>query len=134
MDQPVFPISSILKPVPWTTTVDGQETTLTLPFTCAKYRANVRVLDFRPRKLEDFATWRKNTEFDMLSDHSGASDSESDDDQGTLDRYRGDKVWEWRFSLLLEEANPKKKGEDNSLWVVVDNTEAQMLVNLDAVE
>ncbi|KAF3064899.1 hypothetical protein GL218_02578 [Daldinia childiae] len=134
MDQPVFPVSSILKPAPWTTTVDGQETTLTLPFTCAKYRANVRVLDFRPRKLEDFATWRKNTEFDMLSDHSGASDSESDEDQGTLDRYRGDKVWEWRFSLLLEEANPKKKGEDNSLWVVIDNTEAQMLLNLDAVD
>ncbi|KAI1655599.1 hypothetical protein F4813DRAFT_366624 [Daldinia decipiens] len=134
MDQPIFPVSSIIKPVPWTTTVDGQETTLTLPFTCAKYRANVRVIDFRPRKLEDFATWRKNTEFDMLSDHSGASDSESDEDQSTLDRYRGDKVWEWRFSLLLEEANPKKKGEDNSLWVVVDNTEAQMLINLDAVD
>ncbi|KAI0119024.1 hypothetical protein F4814DRAFT_410249 [Daldinia grandis] len=133
-DQPISPISSVLKPILWTTTVDGQEMALTLPFTCAKYRANVRVVDFRPRKLEDFATWRKNTEFDMLSDHSGASDSESDEDQGTLNRYRGDKIWEWRFSLLLEEAGPKKKGEDNSLWVVVDNTEAQMLVNLDAVD
>ncbi|KAI0848578.1 hypothetical protein F5Y00DRAFT_82890 [Daldinia vernicosa] len=134
MDQQVFPVSSMLEPVSWTTTVNDQETTLTLPFTCAKYRANVRVLDFRPRKLEDFATWRKNTEFDVLSDYSGASDSESDEEQGTLDRYRGDKVWEWRFSLLLEEANPKKRGDNDSLWVVVDNTEAQMLVNLDAVD
>ncbi|OTB18744.1 hypothetical protein K445DRAFT_314613 [Daldinia sp. EC12] len=134
MDQPVFSVPSIVKPIPWTTTVEGQEVTLTLPFTCAKYRANVRVVDFRPHKLEDFATWRKNTEYDILSDYSGASDSESDEDQGTLDGYVGEKVWEWRFLLLLEEAVPKKKCEDNRLWVVVDNTEAQMLVNLDAVD
>ncbi|KAI1464499.1 uncharacterized protein F4812DRAFT_442385 [Daldinia caldariorum] len=133
-DQPIFSVPSILKPIPWTTTVDGQEVTLTLPFTCAKYCANVRVVDFRPHKLEDFATWRKNTEYDILSDHSGASDSESDEDAGTLDRYRGDKIWEWRFALLLEEAAPKKKGEDNRLWVVVDNASAQMLVDLDAVD
>ncbi|KAI1801028.1 hypothetical protein F4811DRAFT_536113 [Daldinia bambusicola] len=133
-DQPIFSVPSILKPVPWTTTVDGQEVTFTLPFTCAKYCANVRVVDFRPHKLEDFSTWRKNTEYDVLSDHSGASDSESDEDAGTLDRYRGEKIWEWRFALLLEEAAPKKKGKDNMLWVVVDNASAQMLVNLDAVD
>ncbi|KAI8966165.1 hypothetical protein F5Y11DRAFT_310633 [Daldinia sp. FL1419] len=133
-DQPVVPIPSMLKPIPWTTTVDGQEVTLTLPFSCVKYRANVRVVDFRPRRLEDFAAWRKSTEYDMLSDHSGGSNSESEEEQGTLDRYRGEKIWEWRFSLLLEEADPKKRGEDDSVWVVVDNTEGEMLTGLDAVD
>ncbi|KAI1101966.1 hypothetical protein F4804DRAFT_282428 [Jackrogersella minutella] len=133
-DQPIFAISSIVEPVPWTTTVDGQEVTLTLPFTCAKYRANVRVVDFRPPNLADFTTWQKSNEYDMLSDHGGNSDSESDDDKGTLDRYTGEKSWEWRFALLLEEANPKNKGDCNRLWAVVDNTAAQLLLNLDALD
>ncbi|KAI1138575.1 hypothetical protein F5Y05DRAFT_384486 [Hypoxylon sp. FL0543] len=132
LKEPIFAVSSIVEPIPWTTTVDGQEVALTLPFTCAKYRANVRVVDFRPHKLVDFATWRKNAEYDMLSDYSGGSDSESDDDRGTLTRYAGEKIWEWRFALLLEEANPKHKGECDKLWAVVDNAEAQLLLGLDA--
>lgn len=69
----------------------------------------------------------------MLSDQSGDSDSESDED-GTLNRYTGRKIWEWRFSLLLEDADPKRKGENDRFWVVVDNTEAQLLLGLDASE
>lgn len=136
-DQPIYPVSTIMKPVPWTTKVQGQDVTLTLPFTCAKYRANVRVVDFRPNKLEDFATWRKNTEFDIISQDSGASDSESsgeDQDPGTLDRYAGTKTWEWKFALQLEEADPKHKTEGDRFWAVVDNIEGQQLTNLDALE
>ncbi|KAI1411921.1 hypothetical protein F5Y13DRAFT_164679 [Hypoxylon sp. FL1857] len=132
LEQPVFAVSSIVEPIPWTTTVDNQEVTLTLPFTCAKYRANVRVVDFRPNKLANFATWRKNVEYDMLSDYSGGSDSGSDEDRSTLHRYAGEKIWEWRFALLLEEANPKHKGDCDRFWAVVDNSEAQLLLGLDA--
>ncbi|OTA99635.1 hypothetical protein M426DRAFT_324951 [Hypoxylon sp. CI-4A] len=135
-DQPVSAVSSILEPIPWKTTVKGEEVTLTLPFTCAKYRANVRVVDFLPRKLEQFTTWRKGTEYDCLSDNEGASDSESDGDDGdnqtTLDRYTGEKIWEWRFALLLEEADPKNKGEDNRIWALVDTQAAQLLLSRDA--
>ncbi|KAI1206282.1 uncharacterized protein F4807DRAFT_439563 [Annulohypoxylon truncatum] len=133
IDQPIFAVPSIIKPVQYKTTVKGQEVELTLPFTCARYRANVRVVDFRPSRLADFTTWRKNLEYDALSDHSGDSDSESGDD-GTLNRYAGKKIWEWRFSLLLEDADPKHKGEDNRFWAVVGNTEAQLLLNLDATD
>ncbi|KAI2623122.1 hypothetical protein GGR54DRAFT_596672 [Hypoxylon sp. NC1633] len=133
-DQPIFAVSFIVDPIPWQTTVNGQEAKITLPFTCAKYRANVRVVDYRPRKLEDFAAWRKSVEYDLLSDCSGVSDSESDEDRGTLDRYAGEKIWEWQFALQLEEANPKHKGENNRVWVVVDNIEAQLLVNIDALD
>ncbi|ORY71823.1 uncharacterized protein BCR38DRAFT_454245 [Pseudomassariella vexata] len=133
LDQPIFTLASILEPVPYTMTIDGKEIQTTLPFTNAKYRANVRVVDFRPRKLEDFAAWRKNNEYDILSDYSGGSDSDSDDDPGTLDRYTGDKIWEWRFSLQLEEAGKLAKGsKPERLWAVVNNIEGQQLLNLDA--
>lgn len=145
----------MIEPVPWTTKVEGEEVTLNLPFICAKYRANVRVVDFRPRRLEDFATWRKTTEFDVLSDYSGgggggesdsgvADESDGDDEVGpstggNLDAYRGQKAWEWRFALLLEGVDSRggKPGDDgdvSALWAVVDNNEAQQLLNLDACE
>jgi hypothetical protein len=132
-EQPVTPVSSILEPVYYKTTVEGQEATLTFPFTCAKYRANVRVVDFRPRKIEDFATWRKSTESDVLSDYSSDSDSGSDDLNRELqDGDTGDEIWEWRFALQLEGVDPKSKGEKERFWAVVDNIEAQQLTGLDA--
>ena len=137
-------MSTIVEPVPWTTTVEGQQVTLELPFICAKYRANVRVIDFRPRRLEDFAAWRKVTEYDALSDCSGsnsdedAAGTESDaSDAGASNVYRGRRIWEWRFALLLEGVDDKGKPEpehDGRLWAVVDNNEAQQLFNLDACE
>ncbi|KAL7625293.1 hypothetical protein AAE478_004509 [Parahypoxylon ruwenzoriense] len=131
-NQPVSAISSIIEPIKWPTTVEGQDATLILPFTCAKYRVNVRVVDFHPRKLEDFATWSKKTEYNVLSGDD-ASDSESDDGRNTLDAYAGPKIWEWRFAFLLEEADPRHK-DGGRFWAVVDNVEAQQLVNLDASE
>ncbi|KAI0123033.1 hypothetical protein BJ170DRAFT_643115 [Xylariales sp. AK1849] len=134
LDEPVFPLSSLLEPVLYHTAIDGQEVQLTLPFTNAKYRANVRVVDFRPRKLEDFAVWRKVNEYDVLSDYSGGSNSESDNDAGTLDGFVGQKTWEWSFALQLEEAGarPGKSDQPERLWALVSNIEAQQLVSLDA--
>lgn len=133
--KPITPVPSIIEPVSWKTTVGGEETTLVLPFACARYRANVRVVDFRPAKLERFAAWRQSTESDVLSDWSSGSDSDSDDDlHGTLKRYAGAKIWEWRFALLLEDADPKSKEPKGRFWAVVDNTEAQLLTGLDACE
>ncbi|KAI1330145.1 hypothetical protein F5Y16DRAFT_47134 [Xylariaceae sp. FL0255] len=135
-EQPVTLVSTIIKHINYKTTVDGQQVLLTLPFTCAKYRANVRVVDFRPKKLESFATWRKTTETDALSDYSGSdSDYSASDDEGhgeLSDQYKGRKIWEWRFALLLEEADPKARVENERFWVVVDNIEAQQLTGLDA--
>ncbi|KAI1262473.1 hypothetical protein F5Y18DRAFT_151542 [Xylariaceae sp. FL1019] len=132
---PATPVSSITKPIPWKTAVDGKEVTLTLPFCCAKYRANVRVVDFRPKKLENFATWRKSTEADLVSDISSSeSDTDSDEDHRTLNRFSGKKIWEWRFALQLEEAAPKERDGSERVWVVVDNQEGQQLTALDATD
>ncbi|KAK9420279.1 hypothetical protein SUNI508_06548 [Seiridium unicorne] len=136
LDEPVYPLSTILEPITYLTTIDGEQISLTLPFTNAKYRAHVRVVDYRPRKLEDFAVWRKITEYDMLSDYDGGSDSESDNDAGTLDAFAGQKTWEWCFALQLEEAGPRagKKGPPERLWALVNNSEGQLLMDLDACD
>ncbi|KAJ8122797.1 hypothetical protein ONZ43_g1098 [Nemania bipapillata] len=132
-EQPVTPLPAIIEPVSWKTTVGGEEVTLLLPFVCAKYRTNVRVVDFRPRKLEDFATWRRSTESDVLSDYSSDSSSESDDDDNcSAVRYSGEKIWEWQFALQLEDADPTSRGKKDRFWALVDNIEAQQLTGLDA--
>ncbi|KAI1635906.1 hypothetical protein F4809DRAFT_611790 [Biscogniauxia mediterranea] len=134
-DEPITLVSSIIEPAQWTTSIDQQEVTLTLPFVCAKYRTNARVVDFRPHKLENFSSWRKTAEADLLSDYSEDSESDSEDeDRGTLNRYAGTKLWEWRFALQLEEVDPKSKGGLAKFWVVIDNTEAQLLTGLDACD
>ncbi|KAK7745167.1 hypothetical protein SLS62_009880 [Diatrype stigma] len=155
--QDATPVSAIVEPVLWTKTIEGEEVAVALPFVCLKYRANVRVVDFRPRRLEDFASWRKKTEFDALSDNSGdegggdgdSMPDDSDEDRvggggGTLDAYRGEKAWEWRFALRLEGVDAKGRSnsrldsendnDGNTLWAVVDNTEAQQLLDLDACD
>ncbi|KAH8664018.1 hypothetical protein BX600DRAFT_289006 [Xylariales sp. PMI_506] len=136
LDQLVLPLRKLLEPVSYVTTIDGQKILIQLPFTNAKYRANVRVVDFKPRKLEDFSTWRNVTEFDMLSDVSGDENSDTDEGDGTLDRFTGKKVWEWRFALQLEDAEPKtgRDGQPDRLWVLVNNAEGQQLLNLDACD
>jgi len=136
-EQPVTPVSSIVEPATWKTRVDGAEVIITIPFSCAKYRTVARVVDFRPRQLEDFATWRKSTEADVLSDYGGDSDSdfdsEEEDDSGHSTQAREGGVWEWRFALQLEGVDPKSKNNDK-FWAVVDNNEAQQLTGLDACE
>lgn len=96
----------------------------------------VRVVDFAPWRLQDFAKWRKKTDYDALSDYSGNDlDSEDDSNTGTLDLYRGEKLWEWRFALQLEEVNPEQPDKEPArLWAMVDNIEGQHLTNLNACE
>lgn len=134
-DQPISSLDRILDGVSWKRAGANGEELIALPFTNVKFRANVRVVDFRPRRLEDFAAWRKETEFDLLSDYDGGSASESDGQGGTLDSFTAPKIWEWRFALELEDASPKEKGEKpERLWALVDNIETQQLVNMDASE
>jgi hypothetical protein len=132
--QPVSDVASILGLAYFETTINGEGMKLPLPFTCAKYQANVRVVDFRPDRLEDFARSRRKSDFDCLSEYEGGDSSESEsDDNGTLDHFAGERLWQWRFALLLEDASPKLKVRER-LWAVVDNHNAQCLTGLDASE
>ncbi|KAF4895350.1 Protection of telomeres protein 1 [Colletotrichum fructicola] len=140
-DKPTSLIPDILEPATYEATVQGSTVVVKLPFTVAQYRANVRVIDFHPPRLEDFASGRKRTEYDILSDNSDSeSDSNSEEeDGGTLDNFVGERVWEWRFALRLQEATLTTAGKkhspgtkNNTFWVLVDNLEAQLLTGLDA--
>ncbi|SPQ22028.1 e42c71ff-b66e-4a2f-9b96-fda8cc3d8f9f [Thermothielavioides terrestris] len=135
-------VESILEPTVYETTVDGENAALVLPFTCAKYTARVRVVDFFPPALQDFACSRVPTEFDVLSDNEDDSDcpSSSSEDEAAAGANR---IWEWRFALQLEDPEPPptstrknggKTGQRPRLWVMVDNIEAQCLTGLDATD
>jgi hypothetical protein len=128
---PVRSVESIIEPVIQEMVVDGAPAKLHMPFVNNKYRANVRVVDFRPNHLEDFSCSRRITDFDCLSDNSADESSDSGDDDD--DVGSGKLAWEWRFMLQLEDASAKDKTRSRA-WVVVDNSEAQCLTGLDAVE
>jgi hypothetical protein len=130
-DRRVTHLSSILEQQFHQTTIEGQQIQLPLPFICANYCVNARVVDFRPQRLEDFARSRARTDFRYLNNDSSdenLSDSGEDDSDDT-----GRQIWEWRFLLQLEDVAPKAK-ERQRVWVVVNNAEAQCLTDLDATK
>lgn len=133
VEKPTCTVESILEPNVYETTINGEQSKLLLPFICGKYRANVRVIDFRPNCLEDFACSRKHTAFDALSDYSGDESSDNSGRDDGDDLATGQLIWEWRFMFQLEDASAKDKAR-NRIWVVVDNPEAQYLTGLDASE
>lgn len=92
-----------------------------------------------PPDLRDFAQPKKpkkpkkNPEFEMLSDYE-ESDASSDEERGSIADRAAVRKWEWRFFLELEDANALNdhRGKKKTLWVAVDNSSAQCLLDLDA--
>lgn len=119
-------VSDILKPLHHSVEIDGEDTLVPLPFANLNYRANVRVTDFYPPDLEDFAIAKRSSEYDALSDNND-SDYASDSDWSIS--QSASRVWEWRFFLELEDASG---GRGERIWVVVDNQSAQCLTSIDA--
>lgn len=104
-----------------------------LPFDVCKYKANVRVVDYFPDKIEDFSVGRRVTEYDMLSDYSGGEDTDIEADRRTFKSGKGfAKKYEWRFALEVEDADPTSEKE--RMWLLVDNQNAQGLLNMDATK
>ncbi|CVK93175.1 hypothetical protein FPRO06_02856 [Fusarium proliferatum] len=138
-DKPASPIAEITKLVQHETTVDDDLVKLPLPFVNLNYRANVRVVDFSPSNLADFAYPKKESEYEDLSDDGEESPSNSETEaedeqpiQRTLDDFSRARNWEWRFFLELEDAVVAENHKKQRLWVAVDNQSAQLLTGLDA--
>ncbi|KAF5602791.1 protection of telomeres 1 [Fusarium pseudocircinatum] len=138
-DKPASPIAEITKVVQHETTIDDVLIKLPLPFVNLNYRANVRVVDFSPANLADFAYPKKESEYEDLSDDGeeslSNSETEAEDEQPiqrTLDDFTKARNWEWRFFLELEDAAVAEKHKKQRLWVAVDNQSAQLLTGLDA--
>lgn len=115
--------------MPQSVLLQGNE--LDSPFTIAKYRANVRVVDYFPPRIEDFAVGSRSSEFDLLEEFSGLEDTDAEQSRKLWRSGQGhpkDK-WEWRFALKVEDA--ESEGSGDTMWLIVDNSSAQMLLNLE---
>lgn len=104
---------------------------LILPFVNQNYRANVKIVDYFPSKVQDFAVGRRNTEYDMLSNYSGGDESDLEWDSQSPTNGR-DVEWEWRFAFEVEDAGSKLPKD--RMWLMVNNPEAQALLNEDAAK
>lgn len=127
-------MAQILETVYHDTTIEAQLVKLPLPFVNLNFRANVRIVDFRPSKLENFACPKKKpSEYAALSDTDDSdSGSASESEQEIMPAFTTEREWEWRFHLALEDATVWEKQEKKTVWVVVDNAAAQCLMSLDA--
>ena len=101
----------------------------TIPFCNAKFRALVRVVDFSPARLADFAQ-------PPPDDDGSASDSSTSSAAAAVDRWGRPATprWRWSFSLLLEDAHAPRsslRARPARLWVHLHHTAAQYLLGND---
>lgn len=138
-DQSIVPLSTILEPVRYHTTINNEPATLELPFTNVKFRTQVRVVDFHPASLQDFAVSKKRNQYSCLSDDGNGSDDDASSSSSSSysSKVEGrNLIWNWQFALKVEEVSAsvaKTKKKPAAAWVLVNNQDAQLLTDLDAV-
>ena len=115
-------------------TTTGTGVDFDLPFQNVCCRAKVRVVDFFPPNLEDFAV--PCDEFEDLPDHS---DEESDRDDVQRRQighgFRRIDRWDWMFYLLIEDANKTSSGtKRETMRLLVADRDAEYLLKMDAKE
>ncbi|RHZ52370.1 telomere-binding alpha subunit central domain protein [Aspergillus thermomutatus] len=98
-----------------------------LPFQNVCYRATVRVVDFFPPKLEEFAVPDE-------SGHEPRPDARVDETNNSQNSGRLIR-WQWRFCLLVESAPPHPDGKPRErMKLFVSGADAVYLLKLDAAE
>jgi protection of telomeres protein 1 len=120
------PLHSIMhSPLLHGKTSDGDH--ITYPFMLLKFRANVRVVDFYPPKLEDFSHSLDDPEF---NDCSAPEDSTMDEYEYSTSPPR----WEWSFFLLVEDGNFQNEQQRVRMNLLVAGPDAEYLLKLTASE
>jgi protection-of-telomeres protein 1 len=113
------------------TTPEGIE--YRLPFQNLRYRSRLRVVDFFPHDLEDFAVPYKK-EYDYLSD----LDSDDEDDLDIENEDSNSVKWEWRFCLLVEDGMATARHSHDEpgerMDLLVAKADAVFLLKMDAVK
>lgn len=98
---------------------------ITVPFKNNLYHLNpVRVVDFHPPTIADFAAPHKLSDYQHLSDYE--SDPDIDKDMLT-DAHGAEVEWEWRFELLVEDASPRER-EKRRMRLLVAGPDADFLL------
>ncbi|KAK2873391.1 hypothetical protein FQN49_002389 [Arthroderma sp. PD_2] len=110
---------------------DGVE--FQLPFQNVRYRSSIRVVDFFPHDLKDFAV-PFNPDHAILS--KGSSDI-SDESDGNI-HSETCRRWEWRFCLLVEDGGPNiphiPRGQTRErMPLFVSGPDAEFLLQIDPV-
>lgn len=107
-----------------------------MPFQNINSRATVRVIDFFPPNLIDFAIPRpRASEFDILSEDECSESGTDQPSDNPDDRSEAeDAQWEWRFGLVLEDALGAGHQERATIEVYVTGQDAECLLKLEAEE
>ena len=99
-----------------------------LPFQNLCYRASIRVIDFFPRNIEDFAVPVDPDYVDLADDSDKDYDSDVPEDQRRV-------AWEWRFCLLVESREQPPQGQKKErVKLFVSGHDAEYLLKLTAAE
>jgi len=132
-DVPVKPVVDILDPdILERKTPQGNP--YRLPFQNCKYKSHVRVVDFFPDNIEDFAVPRITSEYDVLGDDG---DDREDDSEIDLTQENADNVlWAWRFFLLVEDARlpPNPDGRPTQMELLVADSDGDFLLKMEACD
>jgi protection-of-telomeres protein 1 len=88
------------------------------------FRANVRVVDFFPPDIRDFAHRLDNENYNDATDPPDGSQMELDDV----------KTWEWMFYLIVEDCEKGPNGEHAKVPLLVHGQDAEYLLNIEAAE
>jgi hypothetical protein len=115
--QPLTDLRSIVESPLLEATYPKTGEPLTLPFVNKRYRAQVRVLDFKPNNLEDFAHYLDDPKYILNADPNRPSNR-----------------WEWQFYLLIGDANPSPGQSPIIMKLIVQEKYAEFLLNLTACE
>ena len=150
----IVPVSTILdRTKSHSYTKDGRH--YILPFQNFNYRVKVRVVDFKPQRIEDFCVKTRVSEYADLSDNDDGMDSSEDDvsvassgppypdssqdgagnvsDRGS-EHGRKTHEWQWRFALLLEDASDMApKTQKDRIGVYVSGKDAEFLLRTDPI-
>lgn len=117
LHQPCLTLQKFID-TPHLQTQDTSGNPMTLPFINQRVRSRVRVVDFAPDKIEDFAQCLSNEEYNDVS----------------AGRATNEHVWEWCFDILVEDAKPTHGEEPVQLPLQVFGDEAVKLLDIAPVD
>ncbi|TID18959.1 hypothetical protein E6O75_ATG06080 [Venturia nashicola] len=119
MHQPCMTLSDFID-TPHLQTQDISGDLMTLPFVNQRVRSRVRIVDFAPAKIEDFARCLADENYnDIPADHAAKNNQH---------------VWEWCFDILVEDAKPTPGEERIQLPLQVFGDEAIKLLGVAPVD
>lgn len=117
--QPCLTLSEIID-TPHLQTQDASGNPMTLPFVNQRVRSRVRVVDFTPDRIEDFAQLLSDETYNTTPAGRAAKNNQH--------------VWEWCFDILVEDAKPTPGEEPVQLPLQIFGDEAIKLLGIAPVD